>query len=197
MSERLLRLNSMEIFEDPFPYFTAAEGLGNEVSSTLLDWLESEAPWKLVETDFYEQYEFSLVGVALPPSVAFFTERPFLDDLRVKVEAVFGRRLSDHIDCTAHKLIEGQRIRVHNDRIPDGETHRVLLQLNRGWHDAQGGYLMLFNSGEASDVHRVFAPANDSVLGFAISEKSHHAVSTIYGGERFTVVFSFYANDAE
>ncbi len=74
-------------------------------------------------------------------------------------------------------------------------THRVLVQLNRGWRDDQGGFLMFFNSGDPADVHRVFSPTHDSVVGFAISEDSHHAVSTIHGGERFTLVFSFYGRN--
>ncbi len=192
MSEDLFRLKSPEVFTEPFPYLTANEGLGEVNSSAILEWLETEAPWNLVEKDFYEQYEFSLLDAPLPAHLKFLTERPFLRDLRVKVEGVFGRRLSERIDCTAHKLVQGQTIRIHNDYIPGEETHRLLLQLNRGWRDAQGGYLMLFNSQDPSDVHRVFLPANDSVVGFAISERSHHAVSTVHGGERFTIVFSFY-----
>ena len=192
MSEDLFRLKSPEVFIEPFPYLTAVEGLGEVNSSAFLEWLETEAPWNLVEKDFYEQYEFSLLDAPLPAHLKFLTERPFLRDLRVKVEGVFGRRLSERIDCTAHKLVQGQTIRIHNDYIPGEETHRLLLQLNRGWRDAQGGYLMLFNSQDPSDVHRVFLPANDSVFGFAISERSNHAVSTIHGGERFTMVFSFY-----
>ena len=192
MSENLIRLPSPEVFNEPFPYLTAVEGLGMATSSSFLEWLENEAPWKLVEADFYEQYEFSLLDAPLPLHLKFLTERRFLRDLRVKVEGVFGRRLSERIDCTVHKLIQGQTIRIHNDYIPGEETHRLLLQLNRGWCDSQGGYLMLFNSQDPSDVHRVFLPANDSVVGFAISERSNHAVSTVHGGERFTIVFSFY-----
>ena len=192
MSEDLFRLKSPEVFIEPFPYLTAVEGLGEVNSSAFLEWLETEAPWNLVAKDFYEQYEFSLLDAPLPAHLKFLTERPFLRDLRVKVEGVFGRRLSERIDCTAHKLVQGQTIRIHNDYIPGEETHRLLLQLNRGWRDAQGGYLMLFNSQDPSDVHRVFLPANDSVVGFAISERSNHAVSTVHGGERFTIVFSFY-----
>ena len=192
MSEDLFRLKSPEVFIEPFPYLTAVEGLGEVNSSAFLEWLETEAPWNLVEKDFYEQYEFSLLDAPLPAHLKFLTERPFLRDLRLKVEGVFGRRLSERIDCTAHKLVQGQTIRIHNDYIPGEETHRLLLQLNRGWRDAQGGYLMLFNSQDPSDVHRVFLPANDSVVGFAISERSNHAVSTVHGGERFTIVFSFY-----
>ena len=196
MSGNLLRLESLEAFTEPFPYFTATEGLGKVIGSAFLVWLETEAPWKLVETDFYEQYEFSLVGIPLPPALRYLTRRPFLDDLRAQVERIFGVRLSERTDCTAHRLVQGQRIRIHNDCIPEGETHRVLLQLNRGWHSGQGGYFMLFNSSDVSDVHRVFLPVSNSIVGFAISEKSNHAVSTVYDGERFTLVFSFYGNNS-
>ena len=192
-NEKLLRLSSLELFTKPFPYFTAREGFGEGRSSVILRWLETEAPWRLVETDFYEQYEFSLWGVERPPHLEFLKRQPFLDDLRSRVERIFGARLGERIDCTVHKLIAGQRIRIHNDFIPGEETHRVLVQLNRGWQDDQGGFLMFFNSGDPADVHRVFSPTHDSVVGFAISESSHHAVSTTHRGDRFTLVFSFYA----
>lgn len=190
--ELLLRLTSLENFAEPFQYFTAVEGFSEGVSSAILEWLETEAPWELVEADFYEQYEFSLSGVSPPPHLEFLTGKPFLDDLRSKVEQIFDAQLGNRIDCTFHKLVPGQRIRIHNDFIPGEETHRVLVQLNRGWHDDQGGFLMFFNSQDPSDLHKVFSPVHDSVVGFAISEDSNHAVSTTYGGERFTLVFSFY-----
>lgn len=195
--ELLFRPTSLEVFADPFPYFTAAGAFGEDVSSALLQWLETEAPWQLVETDFYEQYEISFPGITLPPDLEFFARQTFLDDLRSKVERIFGMRLGRRLDCTAHKLVSGQRIRIHNDFIPGEGTHRLLVQLNRGWHDDQGGFLMLFNSPDPADVHRVFSPVHNSVVGFAISEHSNHAVSTIHGGERFTLVFSFYGRNAD
>lgn len=195
MSGKPLRLTSLDVLALPFPYFTAAEGLSKSLSSAILEWIETKAPWKLVETDFYEQYEFSLWGVQTPPDLEFLTSQSFLDSLRSKVQSIFRAQLGKRIDCVAHKLVSGQRIRIHNDFIQGAETHRVLLQLNRGWHDEQGGFLMFFNSPDPSDVHRVFSPIHNSVVGFAISESSHHAVSTIHGGERFTLVFSFYGRD--
>lgn len=192
MSGNLIRLQSPEVFNEPFPYLTAVEGLGVVTSSSFLEWLENEAPWKLVEADFYEQYEFSLLDAPLPAHLKFLAEQPLLHDLRKKVADVFGARLGARLDCTVHKLIPGQTIRIHNDYIPGEETHRLLIQLNRGWCEDQGGYLMLFNSDDPSDVHKVLLPAHDTVFGFVISEKSNHAVSTIHGGERFTMVFSFY-----
>lgn len=194
MSEVLFRLKSPEVFTEPFPYLTAVEGLGEATSLAFLEWLETEAPWKLVEKDFYEQFEFSLFDASLPQHLKFLTERVFLRDLMAKVEGVFGTHLSERVDCTVHKLVQGQTIRIHNDYIPGEETHRLLLQLNRGWCDSQGGYLMLFNSEDPSDVNRVLLPINESVFGFAICEGSHHAVSTVHGGERYTIVYSFYAD---
>lgn len=192
MSENLFRLASAEVFTEPFPYLTAEEGLGEFISSAFLEWLENDAPLKLVETDFYEQYEFSLLNAPLPAHLKFLAEQPFLHDLRKKVAEVFGTRLGERLDCTVHKLIPGQTIRIHNDYIPGEETHRLLIQLNRGWCEEHGGFLMLFNSEDPSDVNKVLPPVHDTVFAFAISEMSNHAVSTIHGGERFTMVFSFY-----
>ena len=192
MSENLIQLESPAVFEEPFLYLTAVDGLGESNSLAFLEWLESGAPWKLVETDFYEQYEFSLFDARLPTDLNFLVERAFLDDLREKVAVIFGAQLGERFDCTVHKLVPGQTIRIHNDYIPGEETHRLLIQLNRGWCEEQGGFLMLFNSDDPSDVHQVLLPAHDTVFGFVISKKSNHAVSTIHGGERFTMVFSFY-----
>ena len=192
--EHVLRLNGLEVVAEPFPYFTAFEGFSEEIGSTLLSWLETDAPWELVETNFYEQFEFSLSGVRTPPRLRFISSLSFLDNLRRRVEHVFGVALAERIDCTAHKLVKGQRIRIHNDFIPGGETHRVLVQLNRGWHEDQGGFLMLFNSQDPTDLHKVLSPVHNSVVGFAISERSNHAVSTTHSGDRFTLVYSFYAS---
>ena len=92
MSEELL-LTDLAIFTEPFPYFTAAQGFGESVSLAILDWLETDAPWQLVEADFYEQYEISLLSVSLPPRLQFLMGRPFLDALRAQVERIFRIQL--------------------------------------------------------------------------------------------------------
>lgn len=190
-----LLLADIEVFSHPFPHFTAAQGFDQSLSWSILDWLQTEAPWRLVETDFYEQYEFSFYDAPIPPHLEFITASRFLDDLRTRIERIFGARLRGRPDCTAHKLVPGQRIRIHNDFLPGQETHRVLIQLNPRWKDDQGGFLMFFNSEDVSDVYRLFPPLHNSVVGFAISPNSNHAVSTIHGGGRFTLVFSFYGRN--
>jgi Rps23 Pro-64 3,4-dihydroxylase Tpa1-like proline 4-hydroxylase len=190
-----LYLSSVETFSKPFPYLFSPEAFSRDVSLEILDWLENIAPWKLVETNFYEQYEFSFDDVQLPAQLSFLQDDDFLDELKASIESLFQASLSNRIDLTAHKLVPGQRIRIHNDFIPGQETHRLLIQLNRSWTEDDGGFLLLFNSSDPADVHKTFRPFHNSIVGLAITPNSYHAVSTIHGGERFTLVYSFYGND--
>jgi len=159
-----------------------------------LDWLETEAPWKLTVTDFYEQHEFSLLHTILPTTMRHLTCQKTIAALRYLIFQHFRWPTSEHVDVTAHKLSQGHTIRIHNDFIPNGETHRLLLQLNRNWNPSQGGYLIFFGGPEPESLGKVIEPSNGSVQAFAISPQSYHAVSTVHGGERFTIVYSFYAN---
>ena len=183
----------IESFTRPFPHFISPLALSNHSGGLVLDWLETDAPWKLVTADFYEQYEFSFWDVDLPPSICFLQDHQFLDAIKKQVEEQFEIGLLSNFDFTAHKLIAGQTIRVHNDFIPDRETHRLLIQLNRKWADQDGGFLLFFDSAEPSDVSKIIRPTHNSAVAFEISRESHHAVSTIYSGNRYTLVFSFYA----
>ena len=178
---------------EPFKFFLAPQALTVELSTLFLEWLESKAPWQLVEASFYEQYEFSLMDVTLPNELRDAFSATNIADLRDLIAAAFEVHLDESFDATVHKLVPGQRIRIHNDYIPGRETHRVLIQLNRGWRDDNGGALMFFNSPNPADVARVFRPVHNSCVAFEISPVSLHAVSTIHSGHRFTLVFSFYA----
>ena len=163
----------------------------------LLQWFESDAPWRLVETDFYEQYEFSMLDVVLPENVSELTSPDSLATLSREMAAIFDVTFGDRIMLVAHKLMPGQRIAIHNDYLTGEETHRLTVQINRGLHDEDGGLFMLFNSFNPEDVHRIIRPVCGSGIGFEIGENSNHAISRLYGGERYTLVYSFYKRYAE
>ncbi len=191
---RLIEPDSIRVYREPFPYFTAKAALGQDLSSCLLRWLEFDAGWNLVEADFYEQYELCGIEGQLPECASFLRSPAFLKAVRHVMEGIFKRSFKERIDWTIHKLLAGQRIRLHNDFLNTGETHRLIIHLNRGWSHARGGFLMLFNSSNPVDVHRVLMPLPKSVIGFEISEKSNHAVSRVVNGQRFAVVYSLYAD---
>ena len=190
-----LCLSSVEVFSTPFEYFVSPAALANDLSLAVLHWFETDAPWKLVETDFYEQYEFSLWDVEVPPELLVLRQPDFLNELKSKVENLFKVELGNHIDVAAHKLIPGQRIRIHNDSIEGEKTYRLLIQLIRSYKDEDGGLLLLFNSSDPADIHKAFRPIHNDAIGFIVSPLSNHAVSLIHGGERFTLVYSFYGKN--
>jgi len=177
----------------PFCYFLTDACLAPEMEEALLTWFEQKAPWSLVEADFYEQFEFDMRDADLPDAIASLVSPASLDALRAKMEAAFGDVLDGHVQVVAHRLDPGQRIAIHNDMREGGETHRLTVQLNRGLSDDDGGFFMLFNSDDVNDIHRILRPISGSAIGFAISPESHHAVSRLHNGERFTLVYSFYS----
>ncbi|MCV2371358.1 cyclophane-containing peptide 2OG-Fe(II) oxygenase YhhC [Roseateles oligotrophus] len=178
----------------PFTYGVVPSALRNEDSLALLEWLEADAPWQLRVASFYEQFEFSILDAELPGHLQSLFCSESLAALKNCIENVFDADLDDRIDITVHKLVRGQRIRIHNDYIPGRETHRLLIQLNRGWQDSNGGALIFFNSQRADDIHRIFRPLHNTGVLFEISQNSLHAVSPIMDGERYTLVLSFYKN---
>lgn len=186
-----LRLTAAEVFSTPFPYFVSSEALQPHISQMVLAWLETDVPWQLVKTEFYEQFEFSLWDVRLPCSLNFLRSPFFLTSIRKHLEKAFEADLKEHPDITAHKLIPGQRIRLHNDFIPGAGTHRLFMQFNKGWSDENGGLLLFFHSDDPTDIHKIFRPRHNSAVGFALTQNSYHAVSTIHAGTRFTLVYSF------
>lgn len=181
--------------QKPFAYFSVEQALLNKSSLSILNWLETSAPWKLKIADFYEQYEFNFLDAELPLEIAEIFNKDALQTLTQQLEQSFKVTLSNHIDITAHKLVSGQTIRLHNDYIQGQETHRVLIQLNRGWEESKGGLLFFFNSDNPRDIHRVFLPIHNTSVAFEISPTSFHAVSTITSGDRYTLVLSFFSSD--
>src|SRR5258707_8458561 len=93
-----LCLSYVEAFSTPFEYFVSPEALANDLSFAVLHWFETGAPWELVETDFYEQYEFSLWDVEVPSELLVLRQPGFLNELKSKVENLFKVELSNDID---------------------------------------------------------------------------------------------------
>jgi hypothetical protein len=162
-----------------------------ELCAATLAWMEDVAPWQLRLASFYEQWELHLEPGILPAELRPLLASHTVDHLRNIMLAPLTRTRVELTEVTAHKLVPGQTIRVHNDYLIGGETHRLLIQLNRGWADDQGGLLMLFGSASPKDVRRILRPVDRTAMAFAISPQSFHAVSTIQFGHRYTLVYSF------
>ena len=175
----------------PFAHAVAPRLLDGETAAIVLEWFEDGAPWRLKLASFYEQYECNLHEAELPARIAFLTDPVFVTQLAQHMLDPISNDQLELTEVNAHKLVGGQTIKIHNDYIGGAETHRVLVQLNRGWDDANGGILMLFAGPRAENVERMVRPTHASAVSFEISPTSFHAVSTIHSGERYTLVYSF------
>lgn len=188
-------LSSARLEMDPFPFSVVPDALCDGVERATLSWFERAAPWSLTEESFYSQHEFDMRDVKLPSDVTQLAADTTVTALRDLISGLFRRRLRTTVDVIAHRLTAGQRIRIHDDYLEGGETHRLVVQLNRGWTPGDGGQLLLFGGGQPEDVRVVLAPVSKQALIFEISRCSHHAVSEVARGERYSIVYSFHAAD--
>jgi hypothetical protein len=186
-------LNNQLFSHTPFRHAMLTACFSAATGEYLLRWLETDAPWVAKRTDFYEQFEFSCWD-SVSPAAAYLTSTLVLDQVRDAMTGMFGVSFDDEVSIVCHKLVHGQHIGIHNDYLDDrDETHRLTIQVNRGLADADGGVLMLFNSDDAADIHRLLRPEHLSALAFEISPQSFHAVSQIHSGERYTIIYSLRA----
>lgn len=189
--DRTTIINERSFAKLPFPHFTTSKVFNSELADDLLSWLNECSLWKLTETNFYTQYEFSLLETELPAQLQILSSEAFTKQIGQILSKAFSADSLRLVGITAHKLIDGFKMGIHNDFIGKEETHRLVIQLNTGWTEKNGGYLMLFNSKKVQDVSNLIIPIHNSGIGFEISQKSYHAVSTIYGFERYTLVYTF------
>lgn len=182
-------LHRREIAAAPFRYATLTKCFTPRIGEYVLEWFEHDAPWTAKRTDFYEQFEFSCWDSA-SPAACYLTRHDVLDAVRTAMAEIFGCDFESDVNVVCHKLVRGHRIGIHNDYLVGEETRRLTIQLNRGLTDNDGGFLMLFSSGNPADVHRVLSPQHLSALAFEISPHSFHAVSKMHGGARYTIIYS-------
>ena len=178
----------------PFRHATFGQCLPPATADKILQWFDHEAPWASKRTDFYEQYEFSCWD-SESLVAKWLTSEDVLQTVRTRMMDVFGLTFDDSISVVCHKLISGHRIGIHNDYLVGEETHRLIIQLNHGLADEDGGYLMLFNSEDPIDIHSILRPIHRDALAFEISAGSFHAVSQMHGGARYTIIYSLTARD--
>ena len=190
-TDKVINFSETKVDQRPFPHFCSKSVFSPTFEKELYNWLKHYALWELTRTEFYEQYEFSLLHITLPPNLHCLIGDGLVDAIKEQMEATFEVNGLELAGATIHKLTDGQRIGVHNDFIGKEESHRLLVQINANWSEDNGGYLLLFNSANAEDVSDIILPVSNSAFGFEISNKSNHAVSTIYDFSRYTLVYTF------
>lgn len=188
-------LGEVEISYLPFKFATIlASSLPMKYFDNILCWLET-AEWRLSKHSFYEQWELSFFPDKHKKD---FFDDAFLFKVKRTLESVFLLEFHPFFTIGAHCLRENQKIGIHtDDRFEFGETHRFLIQLNRGWENSYGGQLVFFNSQDVNDIRKMIEPTHGSIAMFECSNHSYHAVNEIQSGSRFTIVIHAWAKTAK
>lgn len=190
-----VNFSTVDFENDPFPHFSSTSVFSNGIDSSLFDWFEKTSEWELVTTDFYEQYEFSFLNIDIPDHLKSIINIGTIEVIEKKLKESFNVNYLNLVGVTAHKLVNGHHIGIHNDYIGGEETHRMVVHLSPNWDESKGGFFMLFNSADAKDIKKIIKPLNNTAIGFEISKISNHAVSQIYNFSRYTIVYTFSTNE--
>jgi Rps23 Pro-64 3,4-dihydroxylase Tpa1-like proline 4-hydroxylase len=186
----------MKLHIRPFRHFAVPDFLEPDIADQFLSWLDERAPWSQnTIPGFYEASDVNLKHTSLPSSLEWAASPSCLLELRDLVAKVFERPLDAEVDVRVHRLTPGQQVRVHTDHGELARSHRLLIQLNRGWSPDNGGLLMFLDGDALDDVngaHALLCPLHRSAMAFEISERSFHAVSPVKTGVRYTLTYTFY-----
>ena len=152
-------------------------------------------PWRLSSTEFYDQYEVSLLdidyelgGTALG-SLREVALGSSFGRIAEEITGISGLRVSD-VAC--HRSCPGQQIGLHNDFSPDGEVCRWTLHFNPGWSIDEGGLFVTFAAPSTDAASAAYLPTMNSAIVFEISSASYHAVTPVAGSrDRYSLVISF------
>lgn len=151
--------------------------------------------WTLSTTDFYEQYEVSLLDTGQPfDSTAgdSLREVALSRAFAEFISTVTGQGQLEVVDVACHRSTTGQQIGIHNDFELAREVCRFTIHLNSSWSLSDGGLFVTFASEDWAAVTATYLPAMNSALVFEISPTSFHAVTVVTGVHpRYSIVISF------
>lgn len=190
-----IRPEDVERHLDPFENVQFRSILAPELADGLLAWCENQAPWKYRKEPFYEVFEVNLATAKRTDLIESLLSRETLHEIRTFVSNYLGCTLDEHVDVGAHRMSPGFKMGIHTDYGNTKQSHRLFVQLNRGWSASYGGLLVLVDEERPkgpSPRHRYVVPMHGSGMMFEPSQKSYHAVSEVNEGERYTLCFSFY-----
>jgi hypothetical protein len=191
-------LRGTESVPEPFPHFSLRAVFDHETAQAILSCLEQDTPWDLESHSFYVHYGCATIVEHLSKNPSTLAASPeAITLIRKHLERIFHKSLTDKFNLVAHRMLPGHKIGVHNDHPAGGtETHRFLVNFNRGFEDSYGGHLVLFRKEDLGedfgDDTVVLRPLHNAGMGMELSMQSYHYVDEIKAGERYSLVYSFW-----
>lgn len=187
-----LDLRDAEFGNDPFPHVVAPEAIRGELADKLASVLASDLRWTENDGGFYSALECDLRAVGSNSAAAVLFAPAALSSLEVQASAIFNTPLRLVGAIAGHRLDVGRGIGLHTDRpSEDAETHRILFTICDPLSPDAGGHFLLADGPRGEDVRGIIPLRHNTAIAFALTAFSHHGVTIMRAGVRFSVVFSF------
>lgn len=183
------------IVSSPYPHHHSNQALEKTDFEHVVQWMRNHALWERKVTAFYDQFNCTNVDGMLDDDQRASIEAR----IRTTAERAHGIHLHDYCELTAHRMVSGQRIGIHNDDPtdePEYENVRVLVFVGRSSRHDVPGLLMLDRSVPNDEMQAVqydFWP--NQAVSIPLGPTSFHAVLEIEDGYRDTLLFSFWSKD--
>ena len=185
----------------PFPHLEAENSLDAALADALLTWFEENAHWQIKKLNGYTGYtDISLFPGDLPSELDLLLLPETFSHLRSCMGKFFAIDPEGYVRVTAHRLLAGASLRPHTDLAPLRFTHRLIVQLNRGWTRANGGLLCLADNERFCNEQKspkLITPTHNNAFAFEVSQRSFHSVTQVVKGERYTLSYTFYPDSPE
>jgi hypothetical protein len=184
----------------PFAHFRAAPALSERLASDLLSWMERAEGWRRHANDVYRSATIHLSPANAPRAVRLF-EDGHLAQVKAVAEAAFTCRFRQEVFVSANRHAPGDAVGMHNDHVEPASrdrfffTHRLVMYLNPDWQPEHGGVLQLHGRHGAVEVR--IDPLHNTCVGLAMGRHSHHSVTAIAQGSRYSLVFGLVTADGE
>lgn len=177
---------------EPYSFFFGTNALSQAVHDSLLSWLENLSAWKQANGGFYLSDVLGLTDALLPPSLHAWFGTSAHALIEAHASEAFGVRLALHGPIALHRMTAGQGVGIHSDAPAVGEeTHRLVLFLCRPRPLTAGGHFLLLRGDQPSEAEVVIPLRSNRFVGFALDGCSHHAITVVSEGARYSVVISF------
>jgi hypothetical protein len=178
----------------PYHHIFVAEVFNAGFAEALARELE-ELQWTLSTTEFYEQYEISLLDTdQLFESTAVDSLREIAlnREFVTLIGTIADQGPLEVVDVSCHRMIAGQQIGIHNDFESGADVCRFTVHLNPGWTVADGGLFVTFSAEYSKAPTAVYLPTMNSAMLFEVSPTSFHAVTPVLASHpRYSIVISF------
>jgi hypothetical protein len=159
----------------PFPHALIAPIFDAHIEGALLDLLDN-VEWQRCQAAFY--------SFDIPASIK---DRANLRDLIYSLKLLkgttveyfamhFGCRMDDTYRLEIHRYIHGCGIGFHTDAA--APEVRFVMNLNRGWSQADGGIWILRSERESSNDRHYLPSLSNTGFAFSTSKSTYHALST-------------------